>query len=88
MKAQKPEPVRTLGINLESSLTIQTRRRYVSAMPSNFEELRTKYKVITNMWLLAQMRQPGRHMYLDFDKDTFGDFHQHQELSSGENRRQ
>ena len=74
MKAQKPEPARTLGINLDSSLTIQTRRRYVSAMPSNFEELRTKYKVMTNMWLLAQMRQPGRHMYLDFDKDTFNDF--------------
>ena len=27
-----------------------------------------------NMWLLAQMKQPGRSIYWDFDKSTFMDF--------------
>ena len=31
----KPEPSRHLGINLDASLMIQTRRRYLSAMPQN-----------------------------------------------------
>ena len=26
---------------------------------------------MTNMWLLGQMRQPGRRLYVDFTKDTF-----------------
>ena len=38
----KPEPSRHLGINLDASLMIQTRRRYLSAMPQNTEQLRTK----------------------------------------------
>ena len=29
---------------------------------------------MANMGLLAQMRQPGRHMYSKLDTDTFGDF--------------
>ena len=53
---------------------IQARRRYVSTPPSNTEELRTKYKIMTNLWLLAQMREPGRKLYADLDKDTFMDF--------------
>ena len=32
------------------------------------EELRTKYKIMTNRWLLAEMRQPCRV------KDPFTDF--------------
>ena len=33
-----------------------------------------KYAVMTNLWLLAQMRQPGRAIYQDFDRCTFTDF--------------
>ena len=29
---------------------------------------------MTNLWLLAQMRQPGRSIYADFDRNTFIDF--------------
>ena len=52
-------------------MTIQTKRRYMSHMPSSTEELRQKYKVMTHMWLLAQMRQPTRPLYSDLTKDTF-----------------
>ena len=29
---------------------------------------------MTNPWLLAQLRQPGRQLYADLTKDTFNDF--------------
>ena len=54
-------------------------------MPANTEALRTKYEVLTNLWLLAQSRRRGRKMYADFtelnwmrfakeqlNEDTFG----------------
>ena len=69
----KPEPSRHLGINLDASLMIQTRRRYLSAMPQNTEQLRTKYRIMSNMWLLAQMRQPGRRLYEEFNDRTWSD---------------
>ena len=46
----KPEPSRHLGINLDASLMIQTRRRYFSAMPQNTEQLRTKYRIMTRLY--------------------------------------
>ena len=63
-----------MGIHLDSTLTIQTRRRFVLTAPANMEELRTKYKIMTNLWLLVQMPEPRRRLYVDLDKDTFGDF--------------
>ena len=72
-KKNKPEPSRQLGLNLDSTLTIQTRRRYIASMPANFEELRIKYKVMSHMWLLSQMRQPGRHLFADLTDRTFSD---------------
>ena len=33
-----------------------------------------KYVVMTNLWLLAQMWQPGRTIYQDLDRCTFTDF--------------
>ena len=51
-----------------------TKRRFLSTMHSNPEELRVKYNIMTNCWLLAQMRQPGRHLYADFICMTFVDF--------------
>ena len=62
-RAQKTEPSRQMGLHLDATLTIQTRRRYVSSAPTTTEDLRDKYTIMTNMWLLAQMRQPGRHLY-------------------------
>ena len=29
---------------------------------------------MTNLWLLGQMKQPGRSVYRDFDRTTFIDF--------------
>ena len=69
----KPEASRHLGINLDASLMIQTRRRYLSAMPQNTEQLRIKYRIMSNMWLLAKMRQPGRRLYEEFNDRTWSD---------------
>ena len=46
----------------------------MAKMPTNIEELRNKYKVMANMFLLAKMRQPSRHLYKDLDANTFSDF--------------
>ena len=72
-RSQKPEPSRHLGLHLDSTLTIQTRRRYISSAPTSTEELRDKYVIMSNMWLLAQMRQPGRHLYADLTPQTWSD---------------
>ena len=68
---QKPDPPRQYGLHLNATLTIQTRRRYASSMPRNLEELRQKYDVLSNCWLLGQQRQPGRALYSDVDATTF-----------------
>ena len=56
-----------------SGQCIQTRRRCIASMPANFEELRIKYRVMSHMWLLSQMRQPGRHLFVDLTDRTFSD---------------
>ena len=48
-KALRLEFARSVGIHLDSSLSIQTQRRYMSKMLANIEELRTKYKVMANI---------------------------------------
>ena len=50
----KPEHPKQLHLTLDANLTVQTRRRYLSSMPSSIEELRKKYWVMTQMWLLDQ----------------------------------
>ena len=70
-KAKKPEPVRQLGLHLDSSLTIQTKRRFMSTMPRTTEQFRMKYKVMSHCWLLAQLRQSGRHLYSDLTEISF-----------------
>ena len=62
---QKPDPPKQFGIHLDSKLTLQTRRRYTGTGPKNTEELRAKYVVMSNMWRLAQLRQPGRSLLAD-----------------------
>ena len=54
------------GDHLDSSSSIQTQRRYMSKMPANIEELRTEHKVMANIFLLANMRQPSRNLYKKF----------------------
>ena len=39
---------RHMGLHLGSSLTMETKRKYVSMMPSDIEDLRKKYRVMTN----------------------------------------
>ena len=68
---KKPDPPRQYGMHLNATLTIQTRRRYTSSLPKNLEELRQKYDVLSNCWLLGQQRQPGRALYSDVDSNTF-----------------
>ena len=68
---QKPDPPKQFGIHLDSKLTLQTRRRYTGTAPKNTEELRAKYEVMSNMWLLAQLRQPGRSLFSDLQPTTF-----------------
>ena len=67
---EKPDPPRQYGIHLNAALTIQMRRRYTSTLPANCEELRAKYEVLSNCWLLGQQRQPGRALYSDVDTTT------------------
>ena len=72
--AKRPDPTRQYNLQLDSKLTITTKRRHLSSDPSDEKGLRLKYSIMTNLWLLAQMRQPGRSIYADFDRNTFVDF--------------
>ena len=72
--AKKPDPTRQFNLQLDSKLTITTKRRHLSSEPTDEKGLRLKYSIMTNLWLLAQMRQPGRSIYADFDRNTFIDF--------------
>ena len=67
----RPEPSGRMGMRLDCTLTIQTRRRYMSSTPTATEGLRQKYIIMSNCWLLAQMRQPARHLFSDLTVLTF-----------------
>ena len=57
------------------------------ASPGQVDWIRTKCKIMTNMWLLAQIRESARKLYEDLDNDTFMDFAGElirEELPSGE----
>ena len=53
-RASRPEPAMQLGLHLDSTLAVQTKRRYMATMPQNMEALSAKYDVLTNLWLLAE----------------------------------
>ena len=44
----------------------------MSNMPSNPEELRLKYKVLSNCWLMGQLGQPGWHLFFKFGCEQTG----------------
>ena len=71
---KKPDPSRQYNLELDSRLTITTKRRHLSSEPADEKGLRLKYAIITNLWLLAQMRQTVRSTYQDLDRCTFNDF--------------
>ena len=60
---KRPEPARQYNLQLDSK-PITTKRRYISSEPTDEKGLRLKYAVLTNLWLLAQMRQPGNSIYV------------------------
>ena len=72
--SKRPDPTRQYNLQLDSKLTITTKRRHPSTEPTDEKGLRLKYSILANLWLLAQMRQPGRTIYADFDRNTFIDF--------------
>ena len=69
--AKTPHAAKHLGIHLDSSLSIQTRRRFKSVLPATTEALRMKFSVMSNLWLLSKMRQPSRPIFADFTESTF-----------------
>ena len=69
--AKTPNAAKHLGIHLDASLTIQTKRRFSSVLPATTEALRLKFSVMSNLWLLAKMRQPARQIFADFTEITF-----------------
>ena len=69
--AKTPHAAKHLGIHLDSSLSIQTRRRFKSVLPATTEALRMKFSVMSNLWLLSKMRQPSRPIFADFTETTF-----------------
>ena len=70
----RPEPSRQMEMHLDSTLTIQTKRRHMASMPTSTEGLRLKYRVLSNCWLLAQMRQPALHLFSGLTVLTFPTF--------------
>ena len=71
---RKPDTSRQYNLQLDSRLTTSTKRRHTSTEPTDEIGLRAKYAIMTNLWLLAQMKQPGRSIYKNFDKSTFIEF--------------
>ena len=71
---KKPDPSRQYNLQLDSRLTITTKRRHLSSEPTDEKGLRLKCAIMSNLWLLAQMRQPGRAIHQDLDRCTFNDF--------------
>ena len=63
-----------MGMFLDCAVTIRTNKRYMSAVPINSKTFRTKHRVMTNLWLLAQIRQLVRKLFSDLSKDTWNVF--------------
>ena len=72
--AREPELSRQYNQLLDSRLTISTKRQHTSTEHTVEIDLRAKHALMTNLWLLAQMKQPGRSIYKDSDKSTFIEF--------------
>ena len=71
---KKTEHARQYNLQLDSKLTLTTKRRHLSTEPADEKGLRLKFAILTNLWLLGQMRQPGRTVCQDLDRTTSTDF--------------
>ena len=72
-EATRPES-KSFAIHLDSSLTVQSKKRYIAKVPSGIEELRSKYSIMSNMWLLSKMRSTGRPLFADLNEHTWPKF--------------
>ena len=63
---RRPEQPKHMAITLDSNLTIQTRKRHISSMPTSIDQLTQKCSDMTHPWFLAAMRQPSWALYADF----------------------
>ena len=63
---KRPEPAPQYNLQLDSRPTITTKRRHLSTELTDEKGLRLKYAVLSNLWLLAQIRQPGRSILQRF----------------------
>ena len=68
-RKSKPDPACQYGMRLDRRLTLQT-RRFARSEPRDIEQIRAKFTVTENMWLLAQLLQPGRAIYSDLTAST------------------
>ena len=71
---KKPELARQYNLQLDSRLTVTTKRRHISSEPTDEKGLRLEYAVLSNLPLLEQMRQPGRSTFKDLNRATFTHF--------------
>ena len=60
-----------MGLKQDVTLATQTKKMCLSSKPDSPEALWTKYKVMGNLWLPAQVRQASRKMYQDFTTAIF-----------------
>ena len=67
---KNPQQPKQLDITVDADLTIQTRKYYMSSMPSGIEELRKRYSVMKHLCLLDQMRQSSRAPFSDLSQGT------------------
>ena len=63
-----------MGLHIDSTFTVQTKRRHMSTMLGNTEALRTMCVVLTNLLLPAQAQQFGKKMYAGFTENTLMTF--------------
>ena len=74
--ASKPEPSTQMGLHLDSTLTLQTKKKYISRVPTDPESFST-YEIQTDDQPLVTRTAPStwsRQFYADLTKDTFIDF--------------
>ena len=67
----KPEPARQYDIHLDTRLTCRHDAKYTSSHPKDIEQVSANCDVMSKLWLLAQMKQPGRSLCTDLSPLTF-----------------
>ena len=63
----KPGTSPQYGIHIDRRLTVAANLQHISHMSKDIEELRRKYQIMSNFWLLSSA--PERAMYFDLDEN-------------------